>query len=58
VGQNVRQGLVYVDRAQQSEIARQFLDVSKPDVILGGGEDRWLPPGNPGAYPSQSSQTL
>ena len=39
------------DRAQQSEIARQFLEHSKPDVILGGGEDRWLPPGNPGAYP-------
>jgi alkaline phosphatase len=39
------------DRAQQSEIARQFLDVSKPNVILGGGEDRWLPPGEPGAYP-------
>jgi alkaline phosphatase len=39
------------DRAQQSEIARQYLDVSKPDVILGGGEDRWLPPGQPGAYP-------
>ena len=27
------------DRAQQSEIARQFLEASKPDVILGGGED-------------------
>jgi alkaline phosphatase len=39
------------DRAQQSEIARQFLEVSKPEVILGGGEDRWLPPGDPGAYP-------
>ena len=39
------------DRAQQSEIARQYLDSSKPEVILGGGEDRWLPPGNPGAYP-------
>jgi alkaline phosphatase len=39
------------DRAQQSEIARQYLDDSKPDVILGGGEDRWLPPGVPGAYP-------
>jgi alkaline phosphatase len=39
------------DRAQQSEIARQYLEHSKPDVILGGGEDRWFPPGNPGAYP-------
>ena len=39
------------DRAQQSEIARQFLESSKPDVILGGGEDYWYPPGNPGALP-------
>jgi alkaline phosphatase len=39
------------DRAQQSEVARQYLEDSKPDVILGGGEDRWLEPGNPGAYP-------
>ena len=39
------------DRAQQSEIARQFLEVSKPDVILGGGEDYWYPPGNPGKWP-------
>ena len=39
------------DRAAQSEIALQFLTSSKPDVILGGGEDRWLPPGDPGAYP-------
>jgi len=39
------------DRAEQSEIARQYLERSKPAVILGGGEDRWLPPGNPGAYP-------
>ena len=39
------------DRAEQSEIARQFLARSKPNVILGGGEDRWLPPGIPGVYP-------
>ena len=39
------------DRAQQSEIARQFLESSKPDVILGGGEDYWYPEGNPGALP-------
>jgi alkaline phosphatase len=39
------------DRADQSEIARQFLTGSKPDVILGGGEDWWYPAGNPGAYP-------
>ncbi len=39
------------DRGQQSEIARQFLEVSKPDVILGGGEDYWYPPGTPGGLP-------
>ena len=39
------------DRAKQSEIARQFLEVSKPDVILGGGEDYWYPTGTPGAWP-------
>ena len=39
------------NRSQQSEIGRQYLDSSKPDVILGGGEDYWYPPGDPGAYP-------
>jgi alkaline phosphatase len=39
------------DRAQQSEIAKQFLESSKPDVILGGGEDFWYPKGNAGALP-------
>lgn len=39
------------DRAQQSEIARQYLEESKPDVILGGGEDFWYPAGEPGAHP-------
>jgi alkaline phosphatase len=42
-----------VDRAAQDDIARQYLQVSKPDVILGGGEDWWLPAGTPGAYPDQ-----
>jgi alkaline phosphatase len=39
------------NRAEQSEIARQFLESSKPDVILGGGEDYWYPPGTPGGHP-------
>ena len=39
------------DRAQQSEIAKQFLEGSKPDVILGGGEDYWFPPGDAGGHP-------
>jgi len=37
-------------RSQQSEIARQYLETSKPDVILGGGEDWWYPAGNPGKF--------
>jgi alkaline phosphatase len=44
-------GAHVLNRAEQSEIARQFLEVSRPDVILGGGEDRWLPPSDAGAYP-------
>jgi alkaline phosphatase len=39
------------DRGQQDDIARQYLDDSRPDVILGGGEDWWLPAGSPGAVP-------
>jgi alkaline phosphatase len=39
------------DRGEQSEIARQYLVRTKPDVILGGGEDFWYPAGTPGAYP-------
>ena len=29
------------DRDQQSEIARQYLEESRPNVILGGGRDVW-----------------
>ncbi|WP_413451873.1 alkaline phosphatase [Georgenia phoenicis] len=39
------------DRANQSEIARQYLENSKPEVILGGGEDWWYPAGTEGAWP-------
>jgi alkaline phosphatase len=38
------------DRSAQDDIARQFLEVSKPQVILGGGEDWWLPAGDEGTY--------
>lgn len=38
------------DRDDQSEIARQYILESGPDVILGGGEDYWYPGGNEGAY--------
>ena len=39
------------DRDRQSEIARQYIEETKPDVILGGGEDWWLPAGDAGAHP-------
>ncbi len=39
-----------LDRADQSEIARQFIEESQPDVILGGGEDFWFPAGDEGAW--------
>ena len=39
------------DRGVQDEIARQFVEESMPDVILGGGEDWWYPAGDEGAYP-------
>jgi alkaline phosphatase len=42
-----------LNRDEQSEIARQYIEVTKPDVILGGGEDFWLPAGEPGAYPDR-----
>jgi alkaline phosphatase len=38
------------NRKKQSDIARQYLQVSRPDVILGGGEDWWLPAGSAGAH--------
>ncbi|MET9240908.1 alkaline phosphatase [Nonomuraea sp. NPDC003709] len=44
------------NRSAQDEIARQYLDVSKPDVILGGGEDWWLPAGTPGAWPDKPAE--
>ena len=44
-------GAHVLDRGQQSLIARQFLEGSKPQVILGGGEDKWYPAGDPGVFP-------
>lgn len=38
------------DRSDQSEIARQIIQDTKVDVVLGGGEDFWLPAGTPGAW--------
>ncbi|MGH3096759.1 MAG: alkaline phosphatase [Streptosporangiales bacterium] len=44
------------DRDVQSEIARQYVTSSRPDVILGGGEDWWYPEGNPGAWPNHPAK--
>lgn len=38
------------DRDEQSEIAKQYLENSKVDVLLGGGEDYWYPAGTPGDF--------
>jgi alkaline phosphatase len=46
-------GAHIADRDKQSEIARQYVEESKPEVILGGGEDYWYPEGEPGAYPDE-----
>ena len=40
------------DRCVESLIAKQFLEGSKPQVILGGGEDNWYQAGNPGKFPN------
>jgi alkaline phosphatase len=42
------------DRTAQDDIARQYLEVTTPQVILGGGEDWWLPAGNEGTYPPRT----
>ncbi|SNR97287.1 alkaline phosphatase [Actinacidiphila glaucinigra] len=44
------------NRSAQDEIARQYIEVSKPDVILGGGEDWWLPAGTPGAFQDKPAE--
>ncbi|TRW43654.1 alkaline phosphatase [Georgenia yuyongxinii] len=44
------------DRGDHSEIARQYIEESRPDVILGGGEDWWFPAGDPGAWPDHPAE--
>ncbi|MGG3821047.1 alkaline phosphatase [Geobacillus thermodenitrificans] len=39
------------NRSTQSDIAKQYIEKTKVDVILGGGEDYWYPAGHPGYYP-------
>lgn len=38
------------DRSKQSDIAKQYLENSRVDVLLGGGEDFWYPAGNAGKF--------
>jgi alkaline phosphatase len=45
------------DRSRQDDIARQYLEVSQPQVILGGGEDWWLPAGDEGTYAPRAGDT-
>ncbi len=49
-------GAHIADRDKQSEIARQYIEESKPDVILGGGEDFWYLEGEPGVYPDEPKE--
>lgn len=44
-------GAHVLDRGDHSEIARQYLEETSPEVILGGGEDWWFPAGTEGAWP-------
>ena len=44
-------------RSDQSEVARQYLEESAVDVILGGGGAHWLPPGYPSLFPVPEGET-
>lgn len=43
-------------RDSQSDIAKQYIEDSRPDVLLGGGEDWWYPKGNPGLWPDKPGE--
>ena len=54
------------DRGEQTEIARQYIEETGVDVLLGGGEDFWYPADDPattedeyveGPYPGGDSQS-
>ena len=45
------------DRYMQTEIARQYIEETGIDVLLGGGEDFWYPAGNPGQIEGGNSQS-
>ncbi len=40
------------DRDNKKIIARQYLSTTRPDLILGGGEEVWYPKGHPGKVPN------
>ncbi len=40
------------NRDHVNQIARQYLDLTHPDLIFGGGEEVWYPRGNPGKIPN------
>jgi len=42
------------DRGLQDQIARQYLERSRPQVVLGGGEDWWRPAGDEGVFPPRA----
>lgn len=44
-------GAHVANRSEQTEIARQYIEQTGVDVLLGGGEDFWYPAGDPGAFP-------
>jgi alkaline phosphatase len=44
-------------RSDQSEIARQYIEENRVDVILGGGAAHWLPAGVPTLFPPTPGAT-
>jgi alkaline phosphatase len=44
------------DRKDQSAVASQLLDRARPGVVLGGGEDYWLPEDDPGTHPDSTPE--
>lgn len=44
-------------RSEQTEIAKQYIEETGVDVILGGGEDFWYPAGNEGMIEGGNSQS-
>lgn len=45
------------DRSEQTEIARQYIEDTGVDVLLGGGEDFWYPAGDDGAIEGGESRS-